>query len=222
MKVPLTILTFKRPEYLDLTIGSFLNLNANILDRFSIRVLVQGGDDPETTAVINKYTDHIDHIDTLNENVGAGRGFSRLMEQAVREKRRYVFHLEDDWQSKESLEPYIKEIMTYMDENRNVGQIRLRSIFSPVCTKNPFRGLKKVLWKKKGNIKKGPAIFTFNPAITRISVMKEILPVTSEKETCIKYDALNLDCAQLVADCFHHIGIERAYEIKDGEKRYVR
>lgn len=222
MKVPLTILTFKRPAYLDRTIGSFLNLNAKILNRFSIRVLVQGGEDPETMSVLQKYKEHIAHIEVLALNFGVSAGWSRLMSQAAREKARYVFHLEDDWVSRESLESYIKEVMTFMDMNRDVGQVRLRSIRSKVCVKNPFRGLKRVRWEKDGNIKKGPAIFTFNPAITRVEVLRQILPCTSEKEACIKYDALRLDCGQLTANCFQHIGAERAYECKDGKKSYVR
>lgn len=222
MIVPLTILTFKRPEYLDRTIGSFLNLNANILDRFSIRVLVQGGFDPDTMSVLQKYYAHIAYIDVIAQNLGVSAGWSRLMLQPVREKTRYAFHLEDDWVSVESLEPYIKEVMTFMDLNRDVGQVRLRSIRSAVCIKNPFRGIQRVRWKKDGKIKKGPAIFTFNPAITRVEVLRAILPVTSEKEACIKYNALGLDCGQLIANCFKHIGDERAYECKDGKMSYVR
>jgi hypothetical protein len=222
MKVPLTILTFRRPEYLDQTIGSFLKLNANILDRFSIRVLVQGGDDADTSAVLKKYKSHIDRVEILSENTGVSGGFTKLMTDAVKEKRRYVFHLEDDWVSKKSLSPYIKEVMTFLDLNREVGQVRLRSVLSKVCMKNPFRGIEKVKWQKIGRIKKGPAIFTFNPAITRIEVLRQILPVTSEKEACIKYDNLGLECGQLIANCFEHIGVERAYECRDGKKSYVR
>jgi hypothetical protein len=222
MKVPLTILTFRRPEYLDQTIGSFLKLNANILDRFSIRVLVQGGNDTDTSAVLKKYKSHIDRVEILSENIGVSAGWSRLMMQPLHEKTRYVFHLEDDWLSEESLEPYIKEVMTFMDLNRDVGQVRLRSIQSAVCIKNPFRDIQRVRWKKDGKLKRGPAIFTFNPAITRVEVLRAILPVTSEKEACIKYNALGLDCGQLIANCFKHIGEERAYECKDGKKSYMR
>lgn len=220
MKIAVTVLTFKRPGYLDRTLGSFLDLNASILDRFSIRVLVQEPD-AQTGKVLFKYRDCLDQVETLKENVGIGSGWSRLMEGCLG-KNRYALHLEDDWESRESLEPYFREILQYMDRNRDVGQVRLRSIASKTCAKNPFRGVS-ISWKEpEGNVMRGDAHFTFNPAITRVAEIAKILPCTSEKDACIKYDKLRLDCGQLLAGCFVHIGEERVYSWKNGEKSYLR
>lgn len=208
--IPVCVLTYRRPRYLVRTLDSFVEKNAAIMDRFSFRVLVQGGRHYPTEKVLEQRSFFIERIEVSPENTGGGGGFTRLMQDVIKKTHRFVLYLEDDWESTEPLVPHLDEIMDFLSAHPHVGQIRLRSVLSPVSKTNPISGAH-IFWEQTAkNITSGNAHFTFNPAITRVSVLPQIIPCKNEKEACRKYHSLKLDCAQLQANCFNHIGAERA------------
>jgi len=208
--IPVTVLTYRRPRYLAMTLDSFALQHAAILSSFSFRALVHGGRHWPTEKILEQRASLIPSVEVIDDNPGGGVGFSRLMAAVIQEEAPYVLHLEDDWLSAESLEPYMGEILDFMAAHREVGQIRLRDVRSPVSKVNPFTK-KEIVWQPATeHIKVGNAHFTFNPAITRASILPQIVPCKSEREACIKYTRLNLLCGQLQAGCFGHIGAEKA------------
>lgn len=222
--IPVTVLTFRRPHCLARTLSSFIRLNRDGLDRFIIRVLVQGGQDEDTMSVLAANAPFLDRVIVTRENRGVSAGWTLLMQDALALNLPYILHLEDDWVSREALVPYLDEILDVMKGNPNIGQIRLRSILETVCVKNPFAG-EEIRWKSlspTSSISVGNAHLTWNPTITRARVIEKLVPSTSEKLAAIRYQALGLKSGQLLARCFAHIGKERAISIVKGKERYLR
>lgn len=100
-----------------------------------------------------------------------------------------------------------------------VGYIRLRSILSKVNKFNGISGepLHYRRWPRRftwSRINLGNFHFTFNPTISRTWVIKKMLPLVGERDAMEKYHDMCLTSAQLNANCFNHIGDERALNDK--------
>ena len=139
-----------------------------------------------------------------------------------------VMHLQDDWLSTEPLTHYFEKdpfgryensygIFDFFEKFPNAGYIRLRSnVWSKVSNEHRItkRPIKWKYWGTKypkiGRIITSNAHFTFNPTIIKASVMKNLLPVDEELDAMIKYHDMGLVTAQLRANCFMHIGDNRA------------
>jgi len=208
-KIPVTILTYKRPWYFKKTLKSFLRMNESILDRLLVIVLVQGERDEETEKIINKYSKQFYKIIHSDVNLGIAGGWSFLMKEALKLNLPYIIHLEDDFLSNESLSLYIPELLEIFVIEHNIGCVRLRSIKDEVSGYNMI-SRRKIKYKNlTENVAIGNAHFTLNPTIARSSVIKKIFPVHSEKEAMKKYQKLGLRAGQLLAECFSHLGDER-------------
>lgn len=212
MKIPVGILTYKRAEYLKRTVESFLDLNSERLKMFPLILLVQGGYDKETDLVIDRYYRFFNRILISKENLGCAEGYNEVMGYALLRKTELVMHLQDDWESRDSLATYIDEIMDLFEQHEDVGYIRLRAwrLGTRVCGKNRISRKGISYDKVSENIAKTDAHFTLNPTIIRSSVLKQMLPITKELDAMGKFHDLNMKAAQLYANCFRHIGAARA------------
>jgi len=221
MKIPIGILTYRRPEYLKRTIESFLDLNSDRLDMFPLLLLIQGGYDKETDLAIEQFKKHIYRIYISEENLGCAAGYNKVMGYALSRETDLVMHLQDDWESRESLSKYIDEIINVFEEHQDIGYMRLRAwrLGTRVCGKNRItrEGIK--YDSVSENIAKSTAHFTLNPTIIRSVVLRKMLPITKELNAMHKYHELNMKAAQLYANCFRHIGADRAME--EG-KRWIK
>jgi hypothetical protein len=209
IKIPVTIVTYKRPWYFERTLESFIEMNKSNLDRFLLIVLVQGDKDEETDKIINKFKRQINNVIYPGENLGVAGGYNLLMTEALKFNQPYIVHLQDDFFSNESLSGYIPELIEIMETNQKLGFIRLRSIKDKVNIYNVISRRKIKFASKIKNTFIGNGHFTFNPTIARSSVIKEIIPATSEKDAQQKYQQLGLKTGQLSAKCFTHIGNKR-------------
>jgi len=223
VKIPLTILTYNRPFYLDKTLDSFIRMNYDCLDSFYPIILNQGTDE-DTELVVQDYSDFIKEYHK-KENKGCAAGYSFINSKYL--SFPYLMHLQDDWYSTEPLSQYLDEIFRLFENNRNVGYIRLRSIHSRVCKRNRISTLpieyKK--WPKEdifSNILVGNAHWTFNPTIIRTEVLRKMLPVSKELDSMKKFHQLGMQSAQLDANCFSHIGIDRALTNVKGKKVWIK
>ena len=221
IKIPLTILTFNRPECLDKTLDSFIRLNYDCLDNFMLTILNQGTD-KETREVVHKYRDSVD-IYIEKENKGCAWGYTYLVEKFL--DHPYIMHLQDDWYSVEPLTQYLDQIYRMFEQNSNVGYIRLRSSRSRVCKYNGIteERIQYKRWPRRfpwSRIYVGNSHFTLNPSIIRSDVLKQMLPISEERDAMEKYHNLGLQSAQLEANCFIHIGFKRA--MAEGRKKWIR
>lgn len=212
MKIPIGILTYKRSEYLKRTVESFLELNSDRLEMFPLILLVQGGYDKETDLVIDRYYRFFNRILISKDNLGCAEGYNEVMGYALLRKTELVMHLQDDWESRESLSEHIDEIMDLFKQHEDIGYIRLRAwwLGTRVCGKNRISREGISYDKVSDNIAKTTAHYTFNPTIIRSSVLKQILPFNKELDAMSKFHSLNMKAAQLYANCFRHIGAARA------------
>lgn len=207
--ITVTMMTYNRPEYFRRTVESFASINNNLLKKVKLIILVQGDGDEGTKKVINSYRKVFTEILRPGLNLGTAGGYSYLMEQAIATGCDYVLHLEDDWESRESLEDYINDALFVLANHKNVGYIRLRSIrektsYINLVTRRPiiYKPITQFVWVCNGH-------YTFNPSLIKTSVIRHIIPATSEASSEKKYELLGLCAAQLMANCFVHIGEER-------------
>jgi len=217
--LPVVILTFRRPQYLQKTIQTFIEQNKNDLNMFSLRILVQGGLDPGTADALEKWESYLDFVDIRDENEGCAQGFNICMQEALSLKTPFILHLQDDWESKKPISRYIHEIFNFMYVYNTVGYIRLASIHERVSKRNVISN-KRVEWSRGSkNILIGNAHFTLQPAILRHDVVEQMIPIVKEHHAQNKYHKLGLQVAQLDADCFHHTGRKRGKKYLHGWKR---
>jgi len=209
IKIPVTIITYNRPWYFERTLESFIEMNRSYLDRLLLIVLVQGDKDKATDKIISKYKRQINNVIYSGKNFGCAGGYNLLMTESLIIKQPYIVHLQDDFFSNEPLSDYIPELIEIMETNQQLGYIRLRAIKEKVNDYNVISRRKIKYLSKIKNTFIGNGHFTFNPSFARSSVIKEIIPTTSEKDAQQKYQKLGLKTGQLSASCFTHIGDER-------------
>ena len=220
MKIPVTILTYQRPEYLKLTLESFLDLNGT--ERFIFFILAQGSD-PETRKVLEPYAKLFEHQWHLDLNLGCSGGYSFIMRRVLDWglESPYIFHLQDDWELRESLLPYLDEILALLRISPDIGYVRLRTVKSRVAKTNRVTQQRIVYRKRSPNVYVGNAHFSLNPSIARNSTIEQMLPIRKELDAMHKYDKLNLLTGQLDAKCFVHIGSKRAMTTVPGKEGNV-
>jgi len=209
IKIPVTIITYKRPWYFEKTLESFIEMNRSYLAHLLLIVLVQGDKDEATEKIISKFKRQINNVIYSGENLGCAGGYNLLMTESLKLKLPYIVHLQDDFLSNEPLSEYIPELIEMMETNYQLGYIRLRSIKDKVNDYNVISRRKIKYAKKMKNTLIGNGHFTFNPTIAKSSVIKKLIPTTSEKDAQQKYQLLALKAGQLDAFCFSHIGGER-------------
>jgi hypothetical protein len=205
------VLTFKRPELLDRTLGSFFEANKRKINIFYFLILNQDAD-PETRAVIDKYKkewpNSFARVIDIVPNVGSSCGYSMLMCEALRAPVPYILFLEDDWESKQPLVDYIDEILKFLDDRKDVGFIRLRDASNRVWRKHSVTREPIIYTPATEHILVGNAHFTFNPTITRSNIIRDIIPVYKERQAVVNYhEKIGLLSSQLNAKCFVDISV---------------
>lgn len=207
--IPLTMLTYNRPLYFKETLSSFVEKNISVLEYFPIIINVQGENtDKITSETIEKYKKFIYKVIYPKVNLGCAAGYSLLMAEAARLNPSYIVHLQDDFVSIEPLSKYISEILEFFNDY-DVGFIRLRSTKDRVNDYNII-SRRKIRYKKiVRNVGVSNGHFTFNPTISKTSVIEKLIPTTSEKDAQKKYQKMGIESGQLFANCFSHIGHER-------------
>ncbi len=217
-KIPVAIVTYRRPEYLKQTLDSFIDLNG--AERFKFLILSQATE-ADTVKVINLYDDYLFYTELSNENLGCSGGYSHIMQKALQLKTPYLLFLQDDWESQESLLPYLDEILGLLKVSPDVGYVRLRTIKSRVCRTNRITS-KPIKYKERtDHVMVGNAHFTLNPSIAKNSVITRMLPVFKELNAMEKYHKLGLLTGQLRAKCFVHIGSKRAMTQIPGRRKRI-
>lgn len=209
-KIVVAILTYRRPQYLDKTLSSFFDLNQTSLDKFVFVAVIQDRD-RLTEKVFNKFKKHFQWIKRIT-NVGCAEGWNVLMREILQQmpEYRYILYLQDDWMSVGPVSAFTDELMGLLALDHEIGQIRLREQRSRVCKKNRISGLKIVYQPRTENIDKSDAHFTFNPTLMRMEAIKRMVPIKKELAGMIKFHNLGFKSGQLKANCFTHIGVERA------------
>jgi len=213
-KMPVTFLTYKRPEYLEKTLTSFFELNASISDLFVPMILVQDADEV-TEEVVSKFP--FEKIIRI-KNIGCSRGYAEIMAKTY--DFPYSIHIQDDWESRESLAPYIDNLVEGLN---TCGYIRLRARKERVNNKNRLTRIGIKYRPINEHVFKSNAHFSLNPMLIRTSVVQAMIPFVKEKHGMMKYQALQLPAGQLKGNVFFHIGTERAVTyLTDGRKRWVK
>jgi hypothetical protein len=209
--IPVTILTYKRPLYFRETLKTFIEKNKHDFNRFILIILVQGKMDKVTNKIIDKYKNQIYKVIHSENNLGCAGGYSLLMSEALKFNSNFIINLQEDFVSSEPLVQYLPELIHSFNQDDELGYIRLRSISDKVNNYNVI-SRRKIKYRKISNhIWSGNGHFTFNPTLTKSSIIKKIIPTTSERDAQKKYQKLGLKNGQLMANCFSHIGEERVH-----------
>ncbi len=209
LKIPITVLTYNRPDYLKETLESFLEFNKSILDRFLIIVLAQEDNNLATNKILDRYQQHFYKVIHTKNNIGCSRGYSFLMYEALKLGLPLIIHLEDDFVTNEPLIDYLPGMIEIMCKMSDLGYIRLRSNKDTVNQFNSISGRKITHKQLINKTLIGNAHFTLNPTLCKASVINKIVPFDSEREAMKKYQKLGLRSGQLISNCFSHIGHDR-------------
>ena len=221
MKIPLTIMTYKRSDYFKTTLESFIDVNHDLLDLVSLNIVIQGDPEKKTLKTIESNSKYINSV-VYKENEGIGPGFTFCMRRALKFKTPFVFHMEDDWESGDPIKPFWKEIEYLFKYFPKAGYLRLRNIKSIVCVKNRYRTDVRSFYQEKRisqHIISTNLGWSWNPGMFRSDILTQLLPLENEKHAAKKYGELQKDTARLVAGCFNHIGIISAKAIAREEKK---
>ena len=204
------LLSYKRPQYLRLTLSSFISKNKSLFSSHLRMIALDQCSSSATIDVFSEFRQQITTVYSVSKNFGIGWGFSQLIELSKQYPADYLLFLEDDWECKESLSPYIDDILLLFETFPTTGSLRLRSIHDPVRTVNTVTDLpiSTTPWRK--NFLIGNYHYVFNPHVVRAPVAEKIIPVSGEYHAMQKYEALHLQNAQLKERMFVHIGEDRA------------
>ena len=235
--VPIVILTCNRPIYLEQTIASLMQRNGigteplviarrgntrlTISERsfaLKIYIVVQGYDE-ETHKILEKYEGIIEEVKWLKENVGSSDGATYALRWMVDLGFDYIIFSEDDLFSGEPVLPYLEELIQCFETYEDVGYIRLRAVLEKVAIKNRITGKRMRYVMGTKNIRVGNYHYPSYPVMVRASIINKITPVANSLEGMKKYHALGLRGGQLVANCFYHIGYQRAYVYNEKQER---
>ena len=223
MIIPVAILTYRRAGYFKQTLESFIEFNRESLSMYRIIVLVQGDMDRGTPKVIRAYRKYLHEVTHVRENKGCAGGYITIMTKVSKLGYPYIMFLQDDWESRESVSPYVPEIVEMMEKHKEVGYTRLRTITERVAHKN--RITRQGIYNKpvSDHIFLTNAHFSMNPQIIRSVILPKFTPFFKEKEGMILYNRRGYLSAQLRAKCFHHIGRKRAVTVlKNGLHKWVK
>lgn len=213
--IAITIVTYKRPNYLFRTLESFCEKNPVLRAVAPIYVLVQGtrpADTAETEIVLDEISSRWEvtiHRVFPDKNVGCGMGFTWINNIALASQPGYVIHLQDDWQSVDPVEIFLPECLDAFTKVPDLGAIRLRSFEENVLSYNVVTRRKIIYYPATANVVVGNAHFTFNPTIIRADVLLRLLPVKFEFHAVKRYHRLGYRVGQLRRRCFVHIGDQR-------------
>lgn len=221
--LPVAILTYRRAGYFKQTLESFIEFNRESLSMYRIIVLVQGDMDRGTPKVLKANRKYLHDVMHVRENRGCAGGYLMATVAALKLEQPYIMYLQDDWESRESVSQYVPEIIKMMEEHKEVGYIRLRTITERVAHKN--RITRQGIYNKpvSDHIFLTNAHFSMNPQIIRSVILPKFTPFFKEKEGMILYNRRGYLSAQLRAKCFHHIGRKRAVTVlKNGVQKWVK
>lgn len=177
-------------------------------------ILVQGTD-AESKEIMkaidtirNEYAINIT-IERSNENLGCSAGFCKIINRIHSLHYTYALYLEDDWESGQSIEPYIQEIMKAFEYNQDLAAIKLKTIEQWNNPVHPVLNTKNIYYTFTKNIQIGTSHFTFNPTIFRIKQLHAIIPFKTEYEAMQKYHAKQYETGKMKQKFFKHIGKKR-------------
>jgi len=221
--MPVVILSYNRPVHFEIVLKSFGRNckynHPNFKEVFPTYIVVQDYPCVKKTLdthIKNKDLPLVKGIHIFDENQGAGAGYNKGMEMALKEDPDYILFLEDDWVCVESISKHMYSMTKYMDEHLEVGMMRLRSKEERVSTKQRMTG-KKIVWEETGfkNIYVSDAHWTFNPSIVRASTIRDLVPTGYGIVAIRDYQKLNMRTAKYDGFCFVHIGFERAVSVDE-------
>lgn len=227
--IPVVVLSYNRPAHLVITLKSFgrnCKFKRGFREIYPTYLVVQ--DYPIIKKDIEEHIKQKDlpiitDMHVFPENLGAAAGYNKGMEMALEQNPDYVLFLEDDWVSIESLSKNLSKIMYFMDNHPEVGQMRLRSMEEQVSRKERMTA-KKIIWEESEipNIYISDAHWTFNPCITRASVIRDMDPTGYGIHAIRNYHKLEMRTAKYVGYCFAHIGYQRAVTEEGGKTVWKR
>lgn len=136
----------------------------------------------------------------------------------------HILYLQDDWASKEPLYPYLDELLEVMDKTQKLGQIRLREKSFHVCKKHRINKKLITYTPVSEHVSLSNAHFTFNPTLMPAAVVRYMISkdIHKEKAGMIAFHWGGFRSGQLNAECFHHIGTERAITITPKGPRWIK
>lgn len=161
-------------------------------------VFVNGGD-KETLDVLTGYPSDLIFVHH-GPMLPIGAACSRLAAELPNGSA--YLHLEDDWAVQGDLRRHIAAAAKLLEQD--VGHVKLRSFADNRNTRNvwgqpmTWDPRAKWYWTSKNSH------FTFNPALTRVEVARQVFTCAGERDAQDKYRATGLEIAQVFPGCFVH------------------
>jgi hypothetical protein len=196
------VLTGGRPALLQRTLAQFFEHTARMPIQFYC--FVNGADEDSckvafeqcSNALVNGYV--ISH-DAPILPIGAAvtELVANLPDDGV------YLHLEDDWSVNGDVKRHIAAAASLLDST-DIAHVKLR-YFNDEKTNLSRRGCA-IRWEapEAWYWRSTNASFTFNPALTKLSVVKRVFDCAGEHDAQDKYEELAFPIAQLIPGCFIH------------------
>jgi hypothetical protein len=191
------ILTGGRPSLLAETVGNFFSHVGS--NEICGAVALVNGADKASLAVLEPMPVHI----VVHEGpmLPIGAACARLVSELPNPAGSVYLHLEDDWEIRGDLRRHIAAGARLLSE---VGHVKLRAFADNRNMRNVWGGA--MSWEMRGKWywTSTNSHFTFNPALTRMDVAREVFRCAGERDAQDKYRATGLEIAQVFPGCFFH------------------
>ena len=208
--VAVTVLTGARPALLERTLASVEATAPGLLGTAHVTVLRHSGDQG-TAGVIYAHRAVIDEVLEVGDPPMIGDAWTTLMGSALAAGRRWVLHLEDDWESVTFHASWLDHARRVLADRGDVTQVKARHrrewvLPHHMVTREPL------VWHPDAAHRclVADAHWTFNPALMRCADVAEVLAGGSgDHEKAVQRLAHRLGyrgCAQLLPGVFAHIG----------------
>ena len=196
------VLTGRRPELLDVTLGSFVR-NHTAVWELAAKVVFHNGGDDDTAVVLDRY-DWDRRVVHDGQLLRIGEASQHLGALLLSQAARLVLRLEDDWECND--EPFLDECDEILRDPL-VGQVRLQTTAEQTRPENMVTK-RRITWEKYGPSEHliGDAHYTHRPSLMRAADYAALFPYRKEIHAMRRFHGTNLKVVQHNPGVFTHIG----------------
>ena len=218
-QVLITILTYRRPNYLAQTLEALeRHVYTPEICRGEIFI---NAEDPKTRSVINRHRHLFEEVFSSPTNLHQAPALNRLWSNTSAE---YILHVEDDQVATRG--GWLQPALAFLHKYPNIGQLRLSPFWEAphlarhnLITRKPIEFFPpETIEGEKFSRMREPAHLTFMVSLMKMEAIRQIVPLgidsvrdQAENEAQQKFHAAGWGTAQIHNSPFLHIGRHSAF-----------